>query len=152
MSDPKPKKIKDDYSCGVVPCRVVEGVREYLLVQHHAGHWAFPKGHPEADESPIQTAARELAEETGLAQADLLEAPAFEEAYTFTKRSGTQVRKLVTYFLGQVSADAQVTAQPEEICAIAWGDAQATRARLTFDEGRRLFEEVEAYLAQPTAD
>lgn len=140
-------KVKTDYSCGAIPIRVAEGQREFLLVKHHAGHWAFPKGHPEEDETPIETARRELREETGLADVELLERPAFEEAYTFTKKSGTVVEKVVTYYLGQLSDPAAgVTVQAEEVSAYVWGDAEATMARLTFAEGRRLFDEVLDYL------
>ncbi|MEM9420223.1 MAG: NUDIX domain-containing protein [Planctomycetota bacterium] len=140
-------KTISDYSCGVIPMRVVNGTREFLLVQLHAGHWAFPKGHPEADETPIETARRELLEETGLADVTLVEAPAFEEMYSFTKKSGTIVEKTVTYYLGELSdLAAEVTVQPEEVSAFAWGDAESTMQRFTFAEGRRLFEEVLDYL------
>lgn len=140
-------KTKSDYSCGVVPTREVDGVREFLLVQHNAGHWAFPKGHPEADETPIETARRELREETGLTDIELLESPAFEEAYSFTKKSGTVVEKTVTYYLGKLSDSAdEVIVQEEEVQAFAWDDADATMQRLSFAEGRRLFAEVLSYL------
>jgi len=140
--------MKKDYSCGIVPYRVVNARREYLLVQHHAGHWAFPKGHPEDSESPLETATRELAEETGLDKVEVTASPAFEEVYKFTKRSGKRVRKVVTYFLGEVSADAPVTVQEKEIADHRWGDVQATRNQLTFEEGKLLLDEVEAYLVE----
>ena len=141
-------KHQTDYSCGVVLFRVIDGQREFLLVQHQAGHWAFPKGHPEDDETPIETARREVREETGLGDLELLESPAFEEAYAFTKKSGTVVEKTVTYYLGQLSdpTAAEVAIQEEEVQAFAWGDADATMDRLTFAEGRRLFDEVLDYL------
>ncbi|MEM1109396.1 MAG: NUDIX domain-containing protein [Planctomycetota bacterium] len=135
----------------MIPLRVHGEKREFLLIQHHAGHWAFPKGHPEAGETSIETARRELREEAGLEVSRLVESPAFEEAYSFTKKSGTVVEKTVTYYLGEISdtADGQVpevVIQEEEVAAFAWGDAEATAARLTFAEGRRLFDEVLDYL------
>lgn len=143
----EPMPSQEDHSCGVIPFRMIEGVREFLLVQHHAGHWAFPKGHPEGDETPIETARRELREETGLADVELTATPAFEEAYSFEKKSGELVEKTVTYYLGRLSdAEAGVQAQAEEVQAFAWGDAHATREKLTFAEGRALFGEVLRYL------
>ena len=139
-----------DYSCGVIPVRREHGRRFYLLVQHRAGHWSFPKGHPEGDETPNETAARELREETGLDDVELLLSPAFEEIYTFTKRSGKRVLKHVTYFLGLVDT-ADVTVQAEEVSDFAWGDAAATAATLTFDEGRALLDEVERFLREEGA-
>ncbi|XAM01084.1 NUDIX domain-containing protein [Phycisphaeraceae bacterium D3-23] len=141
--------MKNDFSYGVIPYRVVAGRREYLLVQHHAGHWAFPKGHADEGESPLETAKREMLEETGIAPDRAAEQPAFEEQYKFTKRSGKKVRKYVTYYLCEVATDAEVKVQPEEIADHFWGDADATRQRITFEEGRELFDEVEQYLDAP---
>jgi len=137
----------EDFSCGVIPYRVVDGVREFLLVQHKAGHWAFPKGHPEQGESHAQTARRELAEETGIQRVELDEARPFEEQYLFTKRSGKRVRKRVLYYVGVVGAGQSVRLQEEEVGDYVWGDASVTRERMTFDEGRSLLDQVLASLA-----
>jgi 8-oxo-dGTP pyrophosphatase MutT (NUDIX family) len=136
-----------DLSCGVIPYRESDAGRQFLLIQHHAGHWAFPKGHPEADEVPPETARRELREETGLETIELLEQPAFEERYRFTKKSGRAVEKTVIYYLGRIDPADEVRVQPEEVRDFAWGDADATRDRLTFPEGRALLDEVIGYLA-----
>ena len=138
--------MKKDFSCGVIPYRVVDGEREFLLIQHQAGHWAFPKGHPEKGESDLETARRELAEETGITQVEIDEQHPFDEKYTFLKRSGKQVSKQVIYFLGQVSADQVLVLQEAEVSDYAWGDTAATRERMSFDEGRALLDEVLAYL------
>ncbi|MEM6392889.1 MAG: NUDIX domain-containing protein [Planctomycetota bacterium] len=139
--------MKMDFSCGVVPVRIAEdGRMEFLLVQLHAGHWAFPKGHPEEGETDLVAAERELLEEAGLVAERIVEGVSFDESYEFTKRSGKRVRKTVRYFLGQIAGDAEVTVQPEEVQAYAWGDAAATRKRFTFDEGKALFDRVTAWL------
>ncbi|MEE9404965.1 MAG: NUDIX domain-containing protein [Algisphaera sp.] len=143
MSKPK---TKTDFSCGVIPIRNRKSIREYLLVQHRAGHWAFPKGHPEKKENPIQTAIRELKEETGLVATSLIENPAFEEHYVFTKRSGKVIEKTVTYYIGRIATDAALVLQEEEVANAQWGDATATAALMTFDAGLRLLDEVEAWL------
>jgi bis(5'-nucleosidyl)-tetraphosphatase len=120
------------------------GVRRYLLIQHHAGHWGFPKGHPNAGESDEQAARRELAEETGITAVELLAQPVLREQYYFRTRSSL-VRKTVTYFIGLVD-DPAVTPQDEEVADYAWGTFEQTLARLSFKEGRRLLQEAEAAL------
>ncbi|MFN3168527.1 MAG: bis(5'-nucleosyl)-tetraphosphatase [Phycisphaeraceae bacterium] len=139
-------KLTDDFSCGVIPYRVINGEREFLLVRHKAGHWAFPKGHPEDAEEHAETARRELEEEAGIGRVELDESRPFEEQYVFTKRSGKRVRKVVVYFVGAVGAGQSVRLQASEVSDFAWGDAEATRKRMTFDEGRTLLDEVVAYL------
>lgn len=69
-----------------------------LLIRHNAGHWGFPKGHPAPDETPAQTAIRELREETGITPEEFHEEPSFTHHYTF-KRSGINHQKTVIYFL-----------------------------------------------------
>ncbi len=87
--------METDFSCGVIPIVFDGSGRRYLLVQHHAGHWSFPKGHPEKGESPLSAARRELEEETGIGRVEVLKRPAFEERYVFRKRSGKVVTKEV---------------------------------------------------------
>ena len=54
-------------SCGVLPYRIVNGQKEFLLVfETFSQCWSLPKGHVEAGETDQQTALRELYEETGL--------------------------------------------------------------------------------------
>lgn len=142
----KDKTMVNDFSCGVIPYRIIDGVREFLLIQHKAGHWAFPKGHPEGAEEHAETARRELEEETGLGHVDLDEAHPFEELYEFTKRSGKHVRKRVIYFLGKVVTDQALRIQVSEVSDFAWGSAPQTRDRMTFDEGKALFDTALAYL------
>ncbi|MFC6617357.1 NUDIX domain-containing protein [Deinococcus radiophilus] len=44
---------------------------EVLLVRYRSGGWTFPKGHLEAGETPLQTALREVHEETGVQAAEV---------------------------------------------------------------------------------
>ena len=143
--------MRSDFSCGIIPVLSDGTTRRYLLVKHDAGHWAFPKGHPEGDETNLQTARRELAEETGLDRVNVLDEPPFHEAYVFKKRSSKTVEKKVTYFLGHVEPGQVVDLQAEEVSDHAWGDAAATAERMTFDEGRRLLADVEAFIAAGSA-
>ena len=51
-------------SCGYVVYKLENNKILYLVLQSLNGEWGFPKGHVEKDESEIETANRELFEET----------------------------------------------------------------------------------------
>jgi 8-oxo-dGTP pyrophosphatase MutT (NUDIX family) len=54
-------------SYGIIPVFKNEGSFHILLVKNSkGGHWGFPKGTPEKNEESIDTARRELFEETGI--------------------------------------------------------------------------------------
>jgi len=136
----------EDASFGVIPILPTEGGDRFLLVQHRAGHWGFPKGHAHPTETAQEAACRELTEETGISQYRLLSSPPLVEQYSF--REGTQmIRKTVTYYLAQVSDD-RVKIQLEEIRSYAWLFADQVLERLTYDTTRMLFRQAIATLAQ----
>lgn len=54
--------MKYEKSCG---CIIIHE-NKVLLVQHNEGHWGFPKGHMEENETEVQTAIREVKEETNI--------------------------------------------------------------------------------------
>ena len=54
-------------SCGALIYRISGEALEFLAIKSKInGHWGFPKGHMEKDETEKETAKREVLEETGL--------------------------------------------------------------------------------------
>ena len=102
----KPKKFKIERSAGAVIFRRQGGRILYLLLQHMRGHWAFPKGHIEGVERPIETARREIKEETGLTRIRFI--PSYKETINFRfkwppKTPDAESRlKFVVFYLGEV--------------------------------------------------
>jgi bis(5'-nucleosidyl)-tetraphosphatase len=54
---------------------------EYLLLKYGLGHWGFVKGHVEKEENDEQTIMRELAEETGIINAEIVNG--FKQHYDY---------------------------------------------------------------------
>ncbi len=133
-----------DECFGIVPIFGKGADSLFLLIQHQAGHWAFPKGHANPGESPAETARREFAEETGISDFEMLEKPSFTEHYSFLK-DGEPIDKTVTYFLGFVNS-MEVVLQVEEVQNSAWVSGEEALKLITFDANRRMFGEVKAYL------
>jgi bis(5'-nucleosidyl)-tetraphosphatase len=130
------------HSFGIVPIYKKENELFFLLVQHkHAQHWSFPKGRPENDETPEESATREFHEETGIKTVDVVPSPTFVEHYDFHTPEGTHIQKTVTYFLGFVDT-MDVSIQEEEIRGAVWGNAKDTMNTLTHKNTKDLFIKV----------
>ena len=54
--------LKKEKSCG---CVIIENDK-VLLIKQIQGNWGFPKGHMEVGETEVETAIREVKEETNL--------------------------------------------------------------------------------------
>jgi len=133
-----------DECFGIVPIFTNETDSLFLLIQHQAGHWGFPKGHANPGESALETAKRELEEETGIRDCEVLEEPSFVEHYSFVKE-GEPIEKTVTYFLAFVNS-MEVQLQAEEIQNSAWICFEEAVKLITFDANRQVLREVKAYL------
>jgi len=90
-------------SYGVVPIFKNKESFYILLVKNSkGGHWGLPKGTPERNEEPINTARRELFEETGIRDIDIDKETIFKEKYDF-EQNGIIYSKTNIYYPGFVS-------------------------------------------------
>jgi 8-oxo-dGTP pyrophosphatase MutT (NUDIX family) len=64
--------VREPTSGGIVFRRDAKGAVEILLIQDAKDRWTIPKGHIEEGETAQQTARREIGEEAGLKQVDML--------------------------------------------------------------------------------
>lgn len=133
----------EETSFGIIPFRKNKGRWEMLVIQHHAGHWSFPKGHPEEGETPLETAKRELKEETGLDTVSLLGETPFAESYFFTKQ-GNRVKKTVVFFAAKV--DGILSIQKSELINATWVALSEAQNHVTFPSDkalcRRIMQEI----------
>jgi 8-oxo-dGTP pyrophosphatase MutT (NUDIX family) len=94
----------------------------------------LPKGHPEGDETPADTARREVREETGV-DSELVEKLG-DVNYSY-RRKGRRVRKNVSFFLFRY-AGGELVAQPEEIEDVRWMPLARAATELTFQGEREM--------------
>ena len=89
----------DEYSAGIIVYNQEEDIK-YLLLYHGGEYWNFPKGKMEKEETEIETALRELSEETNIKQVEIVDG--FEESYSYSFKSrGKNIKKLVKMYLGR---------------------------------------------------
>jgi len=123
----------NEKSCGAIVYRKSHGNIEILLIKHvNSGHWSFPKGHVEGAESEIETAQREIFEETSV---EVLIDPTFRETVTYSPKRDT--RKEVVYFLAKAK-NMDFTPQRSEISDIRWVDIVHANNLLTYDNDKTI--------------
>lgn len=137
----------NEFSYGIIPLRLQEKIWEVLLIQHHSGHWSFPKGHAEKGELPKQAAARELEEETGLVISSYLSDEILTENYSFFFQK-KKVYKTVQYFLAKV--EGEIRLQESEISASQWVPVSQAANYVTFREAKSLCWKVQKFLENET--
>lgn len=138
-----PHSTVHDESFGVIPIQYRSGTWWVLIIQHKQGHWAFPKGHLDGDESPREAAVRELLEETACRVIRFLDFPPLEEVYQFRVTHRT-IQKKVTYFLAEAAGHPK--AQIEELRDATWVTLAAAQHHVTFDQCRRMCQRVFQWL------
>jgi bis(5'-nucleosidyl)-tetraphosphatase len=134
-----------EHSVGVIPVKKSpQGWQVFLIHQIHGNFWGFPKGHVEPEETPIDTAKRELFEETGYQISKLLKENPWTEFYTFTKQS-KMVRKKVEYFLVEVTGDFSL--QVEEIHDGKWFTFDEAMQKVTYPSAKNILNKTVTYLS-----
>lgn len=123
-----------EISYGIIPFSRQGKKWRVLLVQHgRSKYWGFPKGHPEAGETPKEAAVRELFEETHLTVVRFFSDIPIEEHYNYTLR-GQFISKTVYLFAGEVEGELQI--QEEEIGDAQWFSIEEAEHKLTYQADR----------------
>ncbi|MDQ5950439.1 MAG: hypothetical protein QG585_381 [Patescibacteria group bacterium] len=130
-------------SYGIIVFRKKGVDLEFLLVKNkNTDYFGFPKGTPEEEETPEETARREFQEETGLkAPKDFFE-ETFVEEYDFKGSEGKNIHKINTYFLGEMVIEQRVGEIFDDIEEVLWVLEDHVPATLTFEEGREVYRQV----------
>lgn len=127
---------------GAVVYRLKNNQPEYLLLKSATSNfWGFPKGHVEGNETDIETAVREIREETQL-QATI--DPEFHADLDYDMKNGHH--KHVVLYTSQVPVDVTITRQVEEISEYGWFDYQTARETLSYDNLKGLLDQANTYL------
>tara|TARA_B100000029_G_scaffold309670_1_gene302212 strand:+ start:689 stop:1084 length:396 start_codon:yes stop_codon:yes gene_type:complete len=123
-------------SCGVVLfCK-----KKILLLKYKGGgHWDFPKGHVEKDESEMETALRELKEETGISEVTLFSD--FREIIEYSFRKGNSfIKKQVIYFMGETE-NTDVTLSHEHTDFV-WAESNTALNTVTYQKSKSILKKA----------
>ena len=123
---------KREKSCGAV---VYNPERQlFLIIKMLNGNWGFPKGHTENQETDIQTAIREVTEETGI-KIEILDG--FKKSIKYIPFP--EVLKKVIFFIG-ITKEEKVVIDKGEIEDYMWCSYEEALKMITYKPQRDIME------------
>ena len=123
---------KREKSCGAV---VYNPERQsFLIIKMLNGNWGFPKGHTENQETDIQTAIREVTEETGI-KIEILDG--FKKSIKYIPFP--EVLKEVIFFIG-ITKEEKVVIDKGEIEDYMWCSYEEALKMITYKPQRDIME------------
>jgi ADP-ribose pyrophosphatase YjhB (NUDIX family) len=132
--------MKKEKSCGAIVFYLKGEKEQILLIKHaNSGHWSFPKGHVEAGETEVETAMREIKEETCV---NALIDTRFREVVTYSPKK--DVLKDVVYFFATTN-DYETSNQEEEVSDIRWMDMDKVLGSVSYKNDKELVKKAIAF-------
>jgi|GEM_PF-390874 len=146
---------KKDFSYGVIPVKKFGDQWKVFLIHQYSRigqntYWILPKGHPIEDESPKETAERELREETGMKAEPLLDGPQFELKYKF-KFENEMIDKMVVFYLGVIEQK-NYQLEETEVVEAGWYSLEEAGERLDYKNAKDMFVLVKDFITSGKLD
>ena len=141
------RRVRHTFSAGGIVLRATMFGRDIVLVRRLTqGLWALPKGTPIGDETPSETARREVREETGLD----VEVDRFGGSihYEFT-RDAVLFRKTVNFYLMH-AVGGDFTRHDSEYDAVEWAPVERALEKMTYGSETSLLRHIMALPTLPT--
>ena len=131
--------MKQEKSCG---CIVLNDKNQVLLIHNNAGHWDFPKGHVEEGETEIQTAIREVKEETNI---DVEVNDKYRYTVEYSPKEAV-IKEVVLFLAKNISNNKE--AQLEEVSEVQWVDFEEALDKITYDTSKQVLQKLKEDLKE----
>ena len=115
----------------------------YLLLHYEAKHWDFPKGHIEANETDLEALKREVKEETGIKDIEIVR-DFKEKIQYFYKLKKELISKDVVFYLAKTKT-AQIKLSFEHIGS-KWLPYKKAIEQLTFKNAKEILKQANKFL------
>ena len=122
-----------EISCGILVIRGEGERKELLMIQSKkGGHWSYPKGHMEPGETQMETARREVWEETGLKVEPI---PGETHSTEYPLPNGNT--KEVIYFRGKYESG-EARHQETELTTLGWIPLSEAEEKVTYESDKKI--------------
>lgn len=131
-------------SCGGIIYTEDEGVRRYLIIESTEGVYGFPKGHMEENETEMETALREVLEETGIR-------PTFAEGIKlideYPSPNKENVTRQIIYFVGKYEKQ-KIIIQEAEVGSAKLMTYEEAENVFQFESLKRILREADNFIEE----
>jgi len=150
-----PYCIAFEKSVGAIVFHIADGKIEFLFMKYRNGHWEFPRGKVEDAETEHETMRREIGEETGIMQLQIVEG--FRETMRFSyKAHGQELtdrkkdknciyihKKVVFYLAKSMDEDVVISHEHQKFQWLAFDEGLE---KLTFENAKIVLRKANQYL------
>lgn len=135
--------MKKEKSCGAVIYKIVDNEIFYLLLHMGFGHISLCKGHVENNETEVETATREIKEETSL---EVSIDTGFRKVITYSPFEG--IIKDVVFFVAESKENVlfPVDNHDDEVKSFEWRTFDIAIKKITYDLDKETLKEANDYL------
>ena len=134
--------MKNERSAGAIVF-ITEKEPIYLLLHYEAKHWDFPKGNIEKGETDQETVKREIEEETGIKDIEIIKDFKEKIQYYF-KFEGELINKTVIFYLAKTKTK-EVKLSFEHIGS-TWLPYDKAIEQLTFKNAKEILKKANDFL------
>ena len=134
-----------EHSAGAIVFRPERKQVLYLVLHYEEGHWGYPKGHIEKGETIEETVRREIREETGIVDIDLISGFKELTKYFFVFE-GQRIFKTVVFLLAKTQTK-KVELSFEHI-GYEWLPYTPALERITFKDEKTLLEKANRFIEE----
>ncbi len=116
---------------------------QVLVVNQHGNSWSLPKGHIDTGEDALTAAKREISEESGITELDLIKELGSYDRYRIALDGGDYLSELktISMFLFRTSQDALKPTDPHNPEAV-WVEKEKVTDLLTHRKDKEFFLKV----------
>lgn len=139
------KKFEREFSSGGIVVKSRASKPKILLIKDPFGKWTWPKGNIDKGETPLDAAKREIAEETGLKNIQVVSK--IGQSNYFYRREKKLIYKTVYFYLFKFSGKEALSIEKREIEDGRWFSEEEALSRLGYEGAKeRLKKAIKVYV------
>ncbi|XOU94639.1 MAG: bis(5'-nucleosyl)-tetraphosphatase [Candidatus Kerfeldbacteria bacterium] len=119
------------------------GELKFLLLQYIGKYWEYARGHVESGESKIDTARREISEETGLKNLNFVEGFQTKSVFQYEYKKKKHSKEVVLFLAESKSNKVKIS---HEHIGFVWLSAKEALKRITYANSKKAFKDALDFL------